>query len=212
MISKIIFGIAICFGLVCSMEQNCLSQGKTKEKTKTKSEATKAAKVDPKLKAELLVFAAEWKSIEAAKRVEKINGFSAPDDSGIASVDELAKNSTKMLTSTKEFNVLVPEMYKRTIGETIDGVTDITTKPPSNEELLQLAKNIATQIKAVSDASVAVSNASSDISKASFMQAPKGTKSLNYSKDILSCLAPQLQLSLNVVNNLIATLKSSGNY
>ncbi len=152
------------------------------------------------------------KTKEAVERIAKINGLNAPDDSDIASVDAIAVNSTKMLNSTKEFNVIVPEMYKRTIGETVDGVTDVTVKKPKLDELLALAKNISTQIKAVGDASGAVSNASSDISKASFMQAPKGTKSLNYSKDVLELIAPQLQLNLKVVNNLIETLKSSGNY
>jgi len=44
------------------------------------------------------------------------------------------------------------------------------------------------------------------------MQAPKGTKSLNYSKEVLGLVLPELNLNLKVVNNLIATLKSSGNY
>ncbi len=80
------------------------------------------------------------------------------------------------------------------------------------EELVGLAANIATQIKAVSDASAAVKSASSDVKSASPMKAPKATKSLNYSKDVLALVGPELQINLKVVNNLISTLKSSDNY
>ncbi len=195
MIKQMIFGTALCLGLVFSPQQNCFAQEKTKDELIAEREALKS----------------EMKSKEAEERKAKFEKLKAPKTSGIASVDELATSLTKLLTSTKDINAQVPEMYKRTIGETVDGVTDVTVKKPTLEELVAFATNISTQIKAVSDASDAVTDASSDVKDASPMQAPKAAKSLNYSKDVLALVGPELQLTLKVANHLIATLKSANN-
>jgi hypothetical protein len=196
MLKKIISGTAICLGLVFLMPQYCVAQGKTKDELKAEREALKT----------------EMKSKEALDRKAKLEKLEAPAPCGIQSVDNLAVNSTAMLAKTKENNTLIPEMYKRTIGETIDGVTDVTVKKPTLEELTNLGTNLGIQIKAVTDASANVGNASNDIAKASPLKAPKATKVLNYTKDVNSLLMPELQLNLKVVNNLIATFKSSENY
>lgn len=195
MFKKVIFSTAICLGLVFSSQQNCFAQEKTKDE----------------LKAEREVLKSEMKSKEAEERKAKFEKLEAPKPSGVASVDQLATNSTSILTSTKAINAQIPELYKRTIGETVDGVTDVTVKKPTVEELAALALTITTQIKAVADASTAVTTASADIKNASPMQAPKAIKALIYSKDALALAGPELQLNLKVINNLIATLKSSNN-
>ena len=195
MFKKVIFSTAICLGLVFSSQQNCFAQEKTKDE----------------LKAEREVLKSEMKSKEAEERKAKFEKLEAPKPSGVASVDQLATNSTSILTSTKSINAQIPELYKRTIGETVDGVTDVTVKKPTVEELAALALTITIQIKAVADASTAVTTASADIKNASPMQAPKATKALNYSKDALALAGPELQLNLKVINNLIATLKSANN-
>lgn len=196
MLKKIIFNFSICFILIVSVQQNCFGQAKTNDELKAEREALKS----------------EMKSKEVADRKAKCEKLIAPKPSGISSVDELSTNSAKMLESTKEFNVIVPEMYKRTIGETIDGVTDVTVKKPELSELVALGENISKQIKAVSEASTAVATASSDVKSASPLQAPKATKSINYSKEVLELVGLELGLNLRVVNNLIATLKSANKY
>ena len=195
MLSRMFYKIVLSLSLILVMQQNTFAQ-------KTKDE----------LKAEREVLKAEMKSKDAEDRKAKFEKLTEPKTSGISSVDGLATNSTKMLVSTKEINAIVPEMYKRTVGESVDGVADVTVKKPTLAELTDLGLNIATQIKAVSDASASVTSASADIKNAGMMQAPKGTKSLNYSKEVLGLVLPELNLNLKVVNNLIATLKSSGNY
>jgi len=195
MLKKMIFGMAICFGLIFSMQQNCFAQGKTKDELKLERDTLKV----------------QMKAQERIDRLKKLDNETQPNASGVSSIDCLADKSTKMLTATKDINKQVPEMYKRTIGETVDGVTDVTVKKPTIEELTSLATNIATQIKAVSDASKDVSNAANDVSKASPLQAPKAKKNLAYTKDVLAVLGPELNLNAKVVNNLIATLKSANN-
>lgn len=195
MFKQIIFSSVVCIGLVFSVQQKCYAQEKTKDEVKAEREVLKS----------------ELKSKEVQDRKTKFAKLEAPKASGVASVDQLATNSTTILISTKAINVQIPEMYKRTIGETIDGVTDVTVKKPTVEELMTLASIVAVQIKAVADASTAVTTASADIKNASLMQAPKATKSLNYSKDVLALSGTELQLNLKVINNLIATLKSANN-
>jgi hypothetical protein len=196
MVKKMIFRTALCLGLFSLVQLYSFAQGKTLDELKAEREALKS----------------EMKSNEAVERQAKMEKLEAPAPCGIQSVDDLAAKSTANLAASKENNKLIPEMYKRTIGETVDGVTDVTVKKPTVAELTELAVNIGTQIKAVTDASTDVGNASNDIAKASPLKAPKGTKVLNYTKEVNSLLLPELQLNLKVVNNLIATLKSSGNY
>lgn len=195
MSSRIFYKILLSLSLILVVQQNTFAQ-------KTKDE----------LKAEREVLKAEMKSKDAEERKIKFEKLTEPKISGIPSVDALADNSAKMLVSTKEINALIPEMYKRTVGESIDGVADITVKKPTLDELETLGTNIASQIKTVSDASASIAALSSDIKNAGMMQAPKGIKSLNFSKDVLGLVLPELSLNLKVLNNLIATLKSSGNY
>lgn len=195
MLKKMFYTTAICLGLVFSISQNCSAQEKTKDELKAERDALKT----------------EMKSKDAVERKEKIAKLEPPKTSGVASIDDLAANSTSILTSTKDINTQVPEIYKRTIGETVDGVTDVTVKKPTREELATLALTLATQIKAVAAATASVAGASADVKTASPMAAGKVAKSLNYSKEALALAAPELQMNLKVVNNLIATLKSANN-
>lgn len=195
MMSKMIYKTAICLGLILVMQQNCFAQ-------KTKDE----------LKAEREVLKSEMKSKDAEERKAKFEKLSEPKISGISSVDALAASSTKLLLSTKEMNLVVPEMYKRTIGESVDGIADVTVKKPSLEELATLGLNIANQIKTIGEAAASVAGIAGDIKSAGIMQAPKGLKSLSFSKDVIALVLPELGLNLKVITNLIATLKSSNNY
>jgi hypothetical protein len=195
MMSKMIYKTAICLGLILVMQQNCFAQ-------KTKDE----------LKAEREVLKSEMKSKDAEERKAKFEKLSEPKISGISSVDALAASSTKLLLSTKEMNLVVPEMYKRTIGESVDGIADVTVKKPSLDELATLGLNIANQIKTIGEAAASVAGIAGDIKSAGIMQAPKGLKSLNFSKDVIALILPELGLNLKVITNLIATLKSSNNY
>ena len=190
-----IYKTAICLGLILVMQQNCFAQ-KTKEE----------------LKAEREVLKSEMKSKDAEERKAKFEKLSEPKISGISSVDALAASSAKLLLSTKEMNLVIPEMYKRTVGESVDGIADVTVKRPSLDELANLGLNIANQIKTIGEASASVAGIAGDIKSAGIMQAPKGLKSLNFSKDVISLILPELGLNLKVITNLIATLKSSNNY
>ena len=187
--------MAMVIGLSIAAQNPCYAQAKTKDELKAERDALKT----------------ELKSPAVQERKAKIEKLTAPKSSGVKSVDDLAISSAAMLVTAADNNKIIPELYKRTIGESIDGVTDVTVKKPSLEELIKLAANITIQTIAVSKASTAVSAASGDISKAGPMQAPKATKALNYTKDTLALLGPELQDNLKWVNHLVVTLKSANN-
>ncbi len=148
----------------------------------------------------------------AIERKAKIEKLIPPKSSGVESVDKLATGVGLLILSTNENNKLIPELYKRTISDSGDGNSDITVKKPKLEELVSLAGNITAQIVSTNAIIAAIPDASSDVSKASPMQAPKATKALNFVKENSPIILPELQSNLNVVNNLIKVVKSSKNY
>ncbi len=192
---QIMLGLIFCFGLLLVFYQNGISQTKTKDE----------------LKAEREVLKSEMKSKEVMNRYTKLEKLKDPGICGLSTVDALATSSTTMLLSTKENNKILPELYKRTIGETVDGVTDVTVKKPKLEELVVLGTNITQQILAVAELSKTIPKASEEVKQAKAMQAVQATKSLNYSKDAIALLAPELELNLKIVNHLIDTLKTANN-
>ena len=193
MYKKIIFGTTLLIGFLFSANQTCFAQGKTQEELKTKQDSLKI----------------EMNSKTATERQAKFEKLKQPKASGVSSVDGLATNATRMLTSSKKINKTVAEMYEGTTGETKDGKKSTVAKKPTLDELESLSTDISKQIKAVKSASNDVTTASADIKKASPMQAPKATKSLNYSKKVIGLVAPELKLNLKIVNYLIDVTKSS---
>ncbi len=193
---KKIYVFVACIGFVISIHQNCSAQDKTKEEIKAEREALKA----------------EMQSKDVQDREAKFQSLEAPKNCSIATVDALAVSSAGILLTSKENTKLIPEIYGRAINPTSgDGITDVTVKKPTLDELVKLAGNLALQVTSVTVATQAISAAAEDIKKASPFQAPKGMKSLNFSKEVLALAAPELALNVKVVNNLIATLKSANN-
>ena len=179
-----------------------LSLGAANAQDKTKEE----------LKAEREQLKTEMKSDEYKERQKTLQALKdeTPSATGIASIDGLAKNSTNSLNSTLETNKMLPDLYKRTVGETVDGVTDVTVKKPTAKELLDVSLKIAETIKSVSSSSKDIVSAQGDV-KSAGLKAGRASKSVNYSKDVNQALVSELKYQSKLINNLIATAKSSNN-
>jgi hypothetical protein len=197
MLKKLFYSAAICLSLLLSVSQNSFAQAKTLDELKAEREA----------------FKSEMKSSDAQKRQEKIVKMSteSPFVCEISSLDGLASNSQQILLATKSINLQIPELYKRTIGETIDGVTDVTVKKPTLNELTEFAGTILQQVEAVKNAAEGMKGAADEVKQASMLSKAKAVKTMNFTKDALALTGPELQLSLKVINNLVSTLKSSNN-
>ena len=168
-------------------------------------------KTPDELKAEREVLKAERKSETYQERQKKLAELKDPGSTSVGSIDALAANSTTALVETKKNNELLPELYKRTVGETVDGVTDVTVKKPTLDELLAVSEGILKTTKAVAASSLEIAKAQGDIKSAGMLKAAKATKSVNYSKDVNSLLGAELSYQGKLISNLIATLKSSKN-
>ena len=64
-----------------------------------------------------------------------------------------------------QLNKDVPELYKRTLGETVEGVTDVTVKKPTLDELIGVATSITTLAKSFDTVIVKISDLSSTVSQ-----------------------------------------------
>jgi len=168
-------------------------------------------KTAEELKTEREVLKAERKSESYQERQKKLAELKDPGSTTISSIDAIAANSTTALLETKKNNELLPELYKRTVGETVEGVTDVTVKKPTLDELLAVSVSILNITKSVAATGVEIVKAQGDIKSGGMLKVAKATKSVNYSKDVNSILGAELSYQGKLIKNLIATIKSSKN-
>ena len=169
-------------------------------------------KTSDELKAEREVLKAERKSEAYQERQKKLATLKDPGSTSVGSIDALAESSTVALIETKKTNELLPELYKRSVGETVDGVTDVTEQKPTLDELLAVSESILKTTKAVAASSLEIVKAQGDIKSAGMLKAAKALKSVNYLKDVNSLLGAELSYQGKLISNLIATVKSSKNF
>ena len=197
MLKKLIPASALVMCLIFSAQQNGFAQQKSEEELKMDSEKIRNDLNDK----------------EAAARKVKIDALALPKTSGVTSVDNLAISSSAFLKTVNDNNTLIPQLYTRITHQNLDGQSvDVTEKKPTLDEMVSLSGNIATQIAAVQVASASIPSISEEVTKTSPLKAPKASKAMDYSKEALALVLPELQLNAKVVNNLISLIKSSKNY
>jgi hypothetical protein len=156
----------------------------------------------------------EYKDAKRLKNIETLQKSLAkgPAKSELSNVDGLAVDATVILTETFAINELLPNLYTRSIGQTIDGVTEVNVKKPTVEELVEVSARIALNVKATADATSKLSGAGDEVkSIKNPMKAKKALDTINYTKDALSFSADELVLQGKLINNLIETIKTSDN-
>lgn len=104
------------------------------------------------------------------------------------------------------------DLYYRQIGETKDGVTDVTIKKPTVEELVLLSETIGLQAIAITAAASSAENA---------VKASKGQKNLKvaraaaagliFTKDAYPILLEESAFQTKAIAEMIETAKSSQN-
>ena len=91
--------------------------------------------------------------MQASKeRAAKLEKLVQPKNCGIATVDGLTSSAGLVAVESIQITPLLQGMYYRSIGQTEDGVTDVTVKKPTLEELTELSARIGTQAAAVAAA------------------------------------------------------------
>lgn len=103
-------------------------------------------------------------------------------------------------------------MYYRSIGQTEDGVTDVTVKKPTLEELTELSARIGTQAAAVAAATKLVPAAGEELKGVKNpMKLAAATKSVKYSKDVLEIVGVESAFQVKAIADMIKTATSNDN-
>lgn len=139
--------------------------------------------------------------IEKQAKLEKLLA-TPPATCGLESIDGLSTNSKLMIEEQKKTNDLLKTFVgKLTSNE--DGQTEQQAgNKVSSEDILQLLTNVGTQLVAVTDATLKVTNAATDVTKLNPMKIGAGKKSLLYSKDAMIGLGTQLAAQSNILKQM----------
>jgi hypothetical protein len=196
MLKKMFYSTAICFGLVFSISQNCSAQEKTKDE----------------LKAEREQLQTELKSKETVSREEKLAKLQekAPSETGVQSIDGLAQISTGVLIAVKSANDVLAN-YKTEVKDNGNGEIDVTTHKAKLNDYVKLASDLAITIALIAKGTEQLKNAQADAKSLSPLKAKPALSSVSYSTDALKLSGDEIAFQTRLVNNLIATIKASGN-
>lgn len=154
-----------------------------------------------------------WNSKDRAKslaKLEKLMSKGAPACT-LQSVQTLAANSAALAVEVMATNEVLPEMYKRTVGESIDGVADVTVEKPSLEELTVLSGTIAASAKTLAEISKAVPNMKEDVKNAAPADAIPAGKAVNFTTTAVSVLTSEIELQGKIIAYLIEQVKAGQN-
>lgn len=150
-------------------------------------------------------------SKERCAKLEKLSE-KAPKQCNVKSVDGLAGSTTVVLAESIEITPLLEGLYYRSIGQTEDGVTDVTVKKPTLEECTELSSRIAVQAVAVKAATELIEPTAADLKTLKNPRvAAKAVKSLDYSKDALIILGEETAYQTKAIASIIETIKSADN-
>ena len=144
--------------------------------------------------------------VKLGKAIEK-----APKPCGVGDVDTYVEACKVAGVGAVGTAGQLQDLYKRQIGETVDGVTDVTVKKPSLEDWVNLGAAIATQTAGAAKAGEAAADAAKAVKDAPKMKAIGMAKSVKLSGDILPVAGEALAEQAKAVNSIIETLKSGGN-
>lgn len=160
-----------------------------------------------------LLFAQTKEEIaKSSERNEKILKLEAPKSSSIASLDDLTVNVGATALESTNITPLLQNLYYRSIGETKDGIADVTIKKPSLEECKELAARILKQTEKVQQISSLISNVTNETSSIKNpLKLPKILSSLNYAKTAISLLGEESIFQAKAIKSIINTISTGNN-
>lgn len=151
--------------------------------------------------------------MQASKeRAAKLEKLVQPKNCGIATVDGLTSAAGLVAVESIQITPLLQGLYYRSIGQTEDGVTDVTVKKPTLEELTELSTRIGTQAAAVAAATKLVPAAGEELKGVKNpMKLAAATKSVKYSKDVLEIVGVESAFQVKAIADMIKTATSNDN-
>ena len=149
---------------------------------------------------------------QSIERIEKISKLESPKSTSVASLDNLTVNIGEVALESTNITPLLQNLYYRSIGETKDGVVDVTVKKPSLDECKELATRILSQTEKIQNLTSLLSNVTNETSNIKNpLKLPKILSSVNYAKTAISLLGEETVFQANAIKNIISTLSSGNN-
>ena len=147
------------------------------------------------------------------KLVEKLSKAceKAPKPSGVADVDAFLDGNVKAALGAVASAEQLHNLYSRQIGETKDGVQDVTVTKPTLEDWTNLAATIATQAAGMAELGVAGQKVAEAVKGADKMKALKLAKPVKWSTDLMPVTGEALAEEGKAIDQIIKLLKSENN-
>lgn len=148
------------------------------------------------------------------KRIETLQKFvkKAPASTGIADVDAFTSAVYNTALSAVANSELLGNLYYRAIGETKDGVADVTVKKPTVEECVTLGTTITAEVASAKQAADLAKAASEGAkTEKNPLKAAKIAKTLKTSVDAALVLTQESAIQAKAIADIINTVKSANN-
>ncbi|MCD8318797.1 MAG: hypothetical protein LUC45_08195 [Paraprevotella sp.] len=152
--------------------------------------------------------------MQAAKeRCEKLTKLldNKPKSTSIPDVDQYVDWVNTAAATSMANSEQLRNLYYRSIGETEDGVTDVTVKKPTLEELTQLSTTIAAQAVSMKEAVSSAQKAATAAKDAKGRATVKAAKALAYTKDAYPILVEETEAQGKAIAAMIETAKTAKN-
>ena len=135
-----------------------------------------------------------------------------PKKTGVADVDTYITSVYTSAIAAISTTEQLQNLYYRQIGETKDGVTDVTVKKPTVEELTVLGATIAEQGLAITAAAKSAEAAlKSSKEQKNPMKAAKVASGLAFTKEVYPFLVVESALQSKAIAEMINTAKTADN-
>lgn len=159
------------------------------------------------------VSAQTTEEMQASKeRAAKLEKLVQPKKCGIATIDELTSAASRVAVESIQITPLLQGLYYRSIGQAENGVTDVTVKKPTVNELMELSSRIGKQAVAVADATKLIPEAGEELKGVKNpMKLAAATKSVKYSTDVLEILGVESAFQVKAIADMIKTATSNDN-
>ena len=144
--------------------------------------------------------------VKLAKACEK-----APNPSGVADVDAFLDGNVKAAAGAVASAEQLHNLYSRQIGETQDGIQDVTVTKPTLEDWTNLAASIATQTAGLAELEIASQKAAEAVKGTDKMKALKLAKPVKWSTDLMPVTGEALAEEAKAIDQIIKLLKSENN-
>ncbi|WP_303004809.1 hypothetical protein [Bacteroides congonensis] len=148
------------------------------------------------------------------ERMEKLANLcqKEPKTTGVGEVDSYVKNVHGAAILSMATTEQLHDLYYRQIGETKDGVQDVTIKKPTIEELTALSVTIAAQAVTIKDAAASADKAlTASKSQKNPLKVAKITTALAFTKNAYPVLLEESVAQTKAIAQMIETAKTAKN-